>query len=60
MNERRKKQRRKLDREKFNTSIDVKLIELLQDLSYEIGIPMNRLIEDAIRAKYLKEEGKSS
>jgi ribosomal protein S8E len=52
MMERRKKKRRKSDREPFNTSLDPVLINMLQALSEETGIPMNRLIENALREKY--------
>ena len=52
MPERRKKKRRKSDREPFNTSLDPVLINMLQDLSEETGVPMNRLIENALREKY--------
>jgi len=52
MNERRKKKRRKNDREQFNTSLDPALIDMLQNLSEETGIPMNRLIENALKEKY--------
>ncbi len=56
--ERRKNQRRGADRSQFNTSIDKKLVALLQDISYDTGIPMNRLIEDALKEKYLKKDEK--
>jgi len=49
-----KRGRRKTDRENFNTSLAPVLIEMLQDLSEETGIPMNRLIENALRAHYAK------
>jgi hypothetical protein len=52
MPERRKKKRRKSDREPFNTSLDPVLINMLQDLSEETGVPMNRLIENALKEKY--------
>lgn len=51
-NERRTRGRRKSDREPFNTSLTPTLVDMLQDLSEETGIPMNRLIEDALRDKY--------
>jgi len=50
--ERRQKNRRKRDREPFNTSLVPELVDMLQDLSEETGIPMNRLIENALREKY--------
>ena len=52
MIERRKKKRRKSDREPFNTSLEPAFIDMLQDLSEETGIPMNRLIENALKEKY--------
>jgi len=54
MAERRSKKRgrRRTDRESFNTSLSPDLIEMLQDLSEKTGIPMNRLIENALREKY--------
>jgi hypothetical protein len=50
--DRRKRYRRKIDREPFNTSLSPDLVDMLQDLSEETGIPMNRLIENALREKY--------
>jgi hypothetical protein len=50
--DRRRNERRKVDREKFNTSLDINIINHLQDISEETGIPMNRLIEEAIKEKY--------
>ena len=50
--DRRKRNRRKSDREPFNTSMSPDLVDMLQDLSEETGIPMNRLIENALREKY--------
>lgn len=41
-----------IDRKTVNTRIDVELVELLKKINLETGIPMNRLIEDAIRDKY--------
>ena len=52
MDERRKQNRRKSDRAPFNTSLAPELIYMLQDLSEETGIPMNRLIENALREVY--------
>ena len=52
MIERRKKRRRKSDREPFNTSLEPALIDMLQDMSEKTGIPMNRLIENALKEKY--------
>ncbi len=54
--ERRKRKRRKADRKQFNTSLDRKMIEMLQDITEDTGIPMNRLIENALREKYMKDE----
>ena len=50
--DRRNRNRRKSDREPFNTSMSPDLVDMLQDLSEETGIPMNRLIENALREKY--------
>ena len=48
----------KIRRETISTAIDKKLIELVRDLSVEIGIPINRLIENALRATYEKKDKK--
>jgi len=42
----------KIRRETVNTTIDRKLIELVRDISEKTGIPINRLIENALRDKY--------
>jgi post-segregation antitoxin (ccd killing protein) len=50
-----------IKRKSINTNIDVELIKLLKDINIDTGIPMNRLIEDAIRETYkdkLLERGK--
>lgn len=50
-----------IKRKAINTNIDVELIKLLKDINIDTGIPMNRLIEDAIREIYkdkLLERGK--
>jgi post-segregation antitoxin (ccd killing protein) len=48
--------KKRIERESFNTTIDKSLLELLRDLSDESGIPMNRLIENALREKYQKKK----
>ena len=45
-------------RETINTTIDKKLIELVRDMSVDTGIPINRLIENALRDKYEKKDKK--
>lgn len=45
-----------IDRKNINTSLDIKIIKLLKKMSLETGIPINRLIEDALKSKYLKNE----
>ena len=45
----------KIRRETINTTIDKKLLELIRDMSVDTGIPMNRLIENALRDKYEKK-----
>jgi post-segregation antitoxin (ccd killing protein) len=48
----------KIRRETINTTIDKKLIELVRDISVDTGIPINRLIENALRDKYEKKAKK--
>ena len=38
--------------------IDKKLIELVRDISVDTGIPINRLIENALRDRYEKKDKK--
>ena len=45
----------KIRREIINTTIDKKLLKLVRDMSVGTGIPMNRLIENALRDKYEKK-----
>jgi post-segregation antitoxin (ccd killing protein) len=45
----------KIRRETINTTIDKKLLELVRDMSVDIGIPINRLIENALRDKCEKK-----
>jgi len=45
-------------RETINTTIDKKLLELVRDMSVDTGIPMNRLIENALRDQYEKKPKK--
>jgi post-segregation antitoxin (ccd killing protein) len=45
----------KIRRERINTTIDKKLLELVRDMSVDTGIPINRLIENALRDKYEKK-----
>lgn len=42
----------KIRREIINTTIDKKLLELVRDMCVDIGIPMNRIIENVLRGKY--------
>lgn len=51
-----RKPRKKVKREIFTTTMDGELLDLLRELSDETGIPMNRLIENALRDKYLKKK----
>ena len=48
----------KIRREIINTTIDKKLLELVRYMSIDTGIPMNRLIENALREKYEKKPKK--
>ena len=48
----------KIRRETINTTIDKKLLELVRDMSVDTGIPMNRLIENALRDQYEKKAKK--
>ena len=48
----------KIRRETINTAIDKKLIEFVRDLSVNTGIPINRLIENALRTMYEKKAKK--
>ncbi len=50
--ERRKTGRRKTDRFQVTDLLSEEYIEMLQDLSEKTGIPMKRLIEDALHDKY--------
>lgn len=45
-----------IDRKSINTSLDINIIELLKKMSLETGIPINRLIENALKKQYLKNE----
>ena len=47
---------KKIKREVFTTTMDGELLDLLRDLSEETGIPMNRLIEKALREKYVEKK----
>ena len=51
-----RKPKKRVERESFNTTLDKSLLDLLRDLSEETGIPMNRLIENALREKYQKKK----
>jgi len=51
-----RRSKKRVERESFNTTLDKTLLELLRDLSDDTGIPMNRLIENAIREKYQKKK----
>ena len=48
----------KIRRETINTTIDKKLLELVRDMPVDTGIPMNRLIENALRDQYEKKAKK--
>ena len=48
----------KIRRETINTTIAKKLLELVRDMSVDTGIPMNRLIENALRDQYEKKPKK--
>lgn len=45
-----------IERKSINTTIDKELLDILKELNIKTGIPINRLIEDAIRDKYSKIE----
>lgn len=45
----------KIERKVINTRLEKRLLEFVKNKSEETGIPINRLIEDAIREKYIKE-----
>ena len=42
----------KTERKIINTSLDIELVGILRNYSEQSGIPMNRLIENAVREKY--------
>jgi hypothetical protein len=42
----------KIRRDTINTTIDKKLLKIVRDISEDTGIPINRLIENALRDKY--------
>ena len=48
----------KIRRQTINTTIDKKLLKIVRDISEDIGIPINRLIENALRDKYEKKDKK--
>ncbi len=39
-------------RKSINTNINIELIKVLKEINIDTGIPMNRLIEDAISETY--------
>ncbi|GAB6136866.1 ribbon-helix-helix domain-containing protein [Halanaerobaculum tunisiense] len=43
-----------IKREQISTTIDEELMSIVRDISKDTGIPINRLIEDAVREKYQK------
>ena len=47
-----------IERKALNTKIDIKRFQLLKKINSETGIPINRLLENAIREKYSKNEDK--
>lgn len=49
----------KIKRKVINTSIDIELVEILKTRSEDTGIPINRLIEDAVREKYGSDQGEN-
>jgi len=44
----------KVNREQISTTIDEELMNVVRDISKDTGIPINRLIENAVREKYQK------
>lgn len=42
----------KIRRQTINTTIDKNLLKIVRELSEDTGIPINRLIENALREKY--------
>jgi len=45
----------KIRRKTINTTIDKELLKIVRDISEDTGIPINRLIENALRDKYEKK-----
>ncbi|MGL4567475.1 MAG: ribbon-helix-helix domain-containing protein [Fusobacteriaceae bacterium] len=48
--------RSSIERKPLNTKIDIALFQLLKKINSDTGIPINRLIEDALKEKYLKNK----
>ena len=48
--------KKKIRRENFNTTIEKELLELIRNISEETDIPINRLIENALRDKYVQSD----
>jgi post-segregation antitoxin (ccd killing protein) len=48
----------KIRRKTINTTIDKELLKVVRDISEDSGIPINRLIENALRDKYEKKPKK--
>jgi hypothetical protein len=44
----------KVNREQISTTIDEELMNIIRGISKDTGIPINRLIENAVREKYQK------
>ncbi|WP_018247432.1 ribbon-helix-helix domain-containing protein [Orenia marismortui] len=44
----------KVNREQISTTIDEELMNIVRDISKDTGIPINSLIENAVREKYQK------
>ena len=44
----------KVNREQISTTIDEELMNIVRGISKDTGIPINRLIENAVREKYQK------
>ena len=45
----------KIRRATINTTIDKDLIKIVREISEDTGVPINRLIENALREKYEKK-----
>lgn len=49
----------KIERDKFNTSLDKRLVEWLREENESSGIPINRIVENALWEYISKKKGQS-